>query len=60
MTERLLFEALKETADELTEEEAWEFVRDLPDEFGAGDQWTALYLAKKFPSIGQRLKAMDP
>lgn len=56
---RLALEAIKEVADEMTEEQAWVFVRDLPDEFGVGDEWMAIYLAKKFPSIGQRLKSKD-
>jgi len=57
--DELLQEAVQETADDMTEEQAWEFVRDLPDEFSATEEWMAFYLAKKFPSIRQRLKEMS-
>jgi hypothetical protein len=55
MSRELLIEAVKEVADEMTEDQAWEFVRDLPEEITHNDEWMALYLAKKFPTIRQRL-----
>jgi hypothetical protein len=56
MMDELFQEAVQETADGMTEEQAWMYVRDLPEEISATDEWMAMYLAKKFPSIVQRLK----
>ena len=55
----ILEESIREAADAMSEEEAWVFIQDLPEEINFTDEWIAMFLAKKWPSIVEKLKAGD-
>ena len=53
---RMLEEATREVCDEMSEEEAWEFVKELGEYVIPTEEWMAIYLARKWPSIVEKLK----
>lgn len=43
----------------MSEDDAWTFICDLPEEVTPVDEWMAFYLVDKYPSIKDKLKNME-
>jgi hypothetical protein len=48
---KMLEDSVRETCDEMSEDEAWQFVSELGEYVIPTEEWMAMYLAKKWPSI---------
>jgi hypothetical protein len=50
-------ESVREVCDEMTEEAALQYVLELTEDVLPVEEWMAMYLAKKWPSIVTHLRA---